>query len=206
MDITVSYTNIDEHVCYGCRLAQPLPDKNDMDAINLYETCNNNNMYYHSCHKEDIAKCRKMQKYIKDYTSEKRTLDNIFEINLINSYELVNCPESMANNVRITLWLHDGITEFLCNSAAEEKYEEYRKAYSFNGSYVLFGGGLFHEGVTCIADEKLIKECFVKVGLSEDKYDESVQKQFILKAEGLPITKEWVINEYNKFKSKYSME
>ena len=219
VDMVVSYTDIDECPCYGCRLIngdynyyleeyeREKPRFDIFDEDECYYT------YGNDCILRNMGKVRrkawecscgtlKFDQKQDGKIQEDRYLQKFFGEMMFWIY-----PQEMSKHVQITLHIHDGKVDTYCGEQAVALFQGYDRLYGDFRMWVVNNSEFFgidsdkKKKVYIRFDDAFMRECFRFAGLEEAIYDTIVKPEYLIdlsERETQVVTKQWLLEEYDK--------
>lgn len=194
LDMIISYTTFEECCCYDCDAF--LADKE-------YALCLSADCRYKECgpYLDLISKYS-----LCNHWHGSKTPD--FEEMYFEAWDTAHVRRDACDRVELTIWIHEGKTEILFGDRAGEKFVEYdgkycAPEYDFLFSYYIHN---FIGRPTCIFDKTFVEDCFEYAGMPRERVDEYVERGILapFNDSALVLTKDWVIEQYNKYIAKYT--
>lgn len=193
LDMVVSYTSYNESCCHTCYHYS----ENGIDRELIQE------MWKWDC------KCKDCQRYLDKIDRYSRRNPNYkynrypadFEELYFNLWFVEHVRSDVGDSVKLTIWVHDGRTDILFDSAAVDKFKQYNELYCAPEYAFMFATGLYESHRTCICSKTFVEDCFEYIGKPRSLCDEYVEKGFIspFNENAVVVTKEWVTQQYNAF-------
>ncbi len=182
LDMVVSYTTYDERTCCRCGIINDVWKKDGGE----------------NCKCKDCAPYLDRIRRCLGIRGDKLIPD--FEEMYFGDWDEAHVRSDVGDSVVLTIWIHDGKTEVLFGNKAAVKFNEYNNLYCAPEYAYMFSYTLYYHEDNCVFDKKFIEDCFEYVGKPRSLCDEYIKREFIyLNEKAIVVTKEWVINQYNKF-------
>lgn len=190
LDMVISYTLYNECCCFLC------DGFGGKDAKKYREQCTCRDCEKYIIKLEEYDRWKDGFSFVK---KEKQKFD--FEREYFQSWGTSHIRSDVAEQVELTIWIHNGKTEILFGDKAKNKFMEYNTLYSSPEYEFMFSSDLYQYDKTCICDRKFVEDCFEYMGRPRNFVEKCIACNSIspFHEPAIVVTRQWVTEQYNQY-------